>query len=117
MGAQVSQATAVRSSAHVLENVAESASNHRLRLAVPGWNGSEPGQFAMISPGAVSSVPRDDPNPESSKAKRGPRPKQTEQAKSSQSQVTLDGGGPSKYTGHPELMQGVARLAATSNQE
>ncbi len=41
MGAQVSQATAVRSSAHVLENVAESASNHRLRLAVPGWNGSE----------------------------------------------------------------------------
>jgi dihydroorotate dehydrogenase electron transfer subunit len=54
-------AGAVRAEAVVSTNRPESGPNHRLVLRVPGWPESQPGQFAMLSPGAVSGVRRDDP--------------------------------------------------------
>ena len=45
----------------VRENARESGPNHRLTLRVPGWPAAWPGQFAMLSPGSVSGVRRDDP--------------------------------------------------------
>lgn len=51
----------VRAEAVVTQNDAESGLNHRLRVRVPGWPGSRPGQFMMISPGAITDVRRDDP--------------------------------------------------------
>jgi len=39
----------------------EGGVNRRLTLAVPGWPGSAPGQFVMVSPGARGSAPRCDP--------------------------------------------------------
>ena len=44
-----------------MENRDEGGSNRRLRLDVPDWPGFEPGQFAMLSPGATSETPRTDP--------------------------------------------------------
>jgi dihydroorotate dehydrogenase electron transfer subunit len=64
-------APAIRAEGEILENrplsseAAPPASgpvpNRLLRLRVPGWPASQPGQFLMLSPGAVSSVRRDDP--------------------------------------------------------
>jgi len=50
-----------RVEARVLENRAEGGANRRLLLAVPGWQGFAPGQFAMLSPGALSAARRSDP--------------------------------------------------------
>jgi dihydroorotate dehydrogenase electron transfer subunit len=55
------RATPARSDARVVEVLDEGGANRRLRLCVPGWPGSQPGQFAMLSPGARSGVPRFDP--------------------------------------------------------
>jgi len=51
----------VRARAEVIANDAAGAGNWRLQLAVPEWPGSEPGQFVMLSPGAVGAVARHDP--------------------------------------------------------
>lgn len=39
----------------------EGGANRRLRLRVPDWPGFDPGQFVMLSPGALSDVARSDP--------------------------------------------------------
>ncbi len=54
-------ATPSRSDARVLDVLDEGGAKRRLRLAVPGWPGGSPGQFVMLSPGALSGVPRFDP--------------------------------------------------------
>jgi dihydroorotate dehydrogenase electron transfer subunit len=54
-------APGIRVWASILENRREGGVNHRLRLGVPGWPGARPGQFVMLSPGAVTDVRRDDP--------------------------------------------------------
>ncbi len=51
----------LRIDARVVENACEGGGNHRLRIGVPGWPGFEPGQFAMLSPGAIGAAPRTDP--------------------------------------------------------
>lgn len=56
---QTSQ-TPVRGFGKVLANEAD-GHGHRLTLEVPDWPGARPGQFLMIGPGAVASVPRRDP--------------------------------------------------------
>ena len=53
----------VRSRLRVLENRAEGGANWRLALDFPGFRGFGPGQFAMLSPGALSAVRRSDPVP------------------------------------------------------
>ena len=50
----------IRSRARVLAQVPE-GHGRRLRLAVPGWAGSAPGQFLMLGAGAEGSVVRRDP--------------------------------------------------------
>jgi len=52
---------AIRADAEVRANQEEGAENRRLRLGVPGWPGSAPGQFAMLSPGARGAAERYDP--------------------------------------------------------
>jgi dihydroorotate dehydrogenase electron transfer subunit len=52
---------AVRVDAEVRANVDEGGANRRLRLGVPGWPGSAPGQFAMLSPGPQGAAERFDP--------------------------------------------------------
>jgi len=54
-------APAVRAEGVVAHNQSEGAHNHRMRLRVPGWPGARPGQFVMLSPGALADVRRDDP--------------------------------------------------------
>lgn len=44
-----------------MESRAEGGVNRRLRLFVPGFAGFEPGQFAMLSPGALGAAERFDP--------------------------------------------------------
>ena len=51
----------LRVDAEVLDNSGEGGANYRLRLRVPGWPGFEPGQFVMLSPGAIGAAPRTDP--------------------------------------------------------
>jgi dihydroorotate dehydrogenase electron transfer subunit len=51
----------LRIDALVAGNACEGGVNHRLRLVVPGWPGFAPGQFAMLSPGALGAAPRSDP--------------------------------------------------------
>jgi dihydroorotate dehydrogenase electron transfer subunit len=51
----------LRADAEVLENRAEGGPNHRLRLFVPAFTAFVPGQFAMLSAGAVGAAPRFDP--------------------------------------------------------
>jgi dihydroorotate dehydrogenase electron transfer subunit len=51
----------IRADAEVLANRAEGGANWRLRLRAAGWPGAEPGQFAMLSPGARAGAPRWDP--------------------------------------------------------
>jgi dihydroorotate dehydrogenase electron transfer subunit len=51
----------IRGVGRVVSLVDEGGPNRRLVLAVPGWPGFEPGQFVMLSPGGLGSVPRLDP--------------------------------------------------------
>lgn len=51
----------LRCEAPVLDNVEQGGANRRLTLRVPEWNGFAPGQFAMLSPGALSEAHRSDP--------------------------------------------------------
>lgn len=51
----------LRADGEVRENRAEGGLHHRLRLFVPGFGGFAPGQFAMLSPGAVGAAERFDP--------------------------------------------------------
>ena len=51
----------LRVDAEITLHVRESGPNRRLRLRVPGWPGGAPGQFVMLSPGAVTDVRQDDP--------------------------------------------------------
>ncbi len=53
--------TPVRTEAEVLACRPEGGANRRLVLRVPGWPGFAPGQFAMLSPGALGGAPRSDP--------------------------------------------------------
>ncbi len=53
--------TAIRVEAEVRANLDEGGENRRLRLGVPGWPGSTPGQFAMLSPGPCGAAERFDP--------------------------------------------------------
>ena len=50
----------IRSYARVVTNVDE-GNGRKLRLAIPDWPGSLPGQFVMIGAGAEASIPRRDP--------------------------------------------------------
>jgi len=50
----------LRREARVIEVQHAGGANRRLRVEVPGWVGSEPGQFVMLSPGG-GSVQRFDP--------------------------------------------------------
>jgi dihydroorotate dehydrogenase electron transfer subunit len=51
----------IRGVAQVESLRAEGASSYRLSLRVPGWPGFEPGQFVMLSPGALGAAARSDP--------------------------------------------------------
>ena len=51
---------AVRTRARVLSNEPDGP-GWKLRLAIPDWPGSIPGQFVMIGAGAEAGVPRQDP--------------------------------------------------------
>ena len=51
----------LRTDAEVVAIRREGPSGRRLRLRVDGWPGFGPGQFVMLSPGALASVPRTDP--------------------------------------------------------
>lgn len=53
--------TPVRVEAEVVRNSPEGQSSWRLTLRVPGWPGFQPGQFAMLSPGARAGAARTDP--------------------------------------------------------
>jgi dihydroorotate dehydrogenase electron transfer subunit len=53
-------AEAIRAEAVVVENRLGSG-GHRLWLSVPDWPGAAPGQFVMLSPGALPAARRDDP--------------------------------------------------------
>jgi dihydroorotate dehydrogenase electron transfer subunit len=58
----VSAALPLRLDAPVLANEAEGGPNRRLRLEVgASWPACEPGQFVMLSPGALPAAPRFDP--------------------------------------------------------
>jgi len=58
----VTAPAAARVDARVLENASAGGASLRLRLEVgEGWPASEPGQFAMLSPGALPAAPRFDP--------------------------------------------------------
>jgi len=45
----------------VLENRCDGGMNHSLRLRAAAWPGFAPGQFVMLSPGALGAAPRTDP--------------------------------------------------------
>jgi dihydroorotate dehydrogenase electron transfer subunit len=52
----------LRADAEVLANQAEGGANRRLALRLPdAWPGFAPGQFLMLSPGALGAARRDDP--------------------------------------------------------
>ena len=51
----------VRIRAEVVENRDEGGVNRRLRLRAHDWPGSRPGQFAMLSPGALFAAGGFDP--------------------------------------------------------
>lgn len=51
----------IRVDAIVVSNRPEGGVNRRILLRAPGWPGSQAGQFAMLSPGPLSDVPRFDP--------------------------------------------------------
>lgn len=45
----------------MVANRGEGGASHRLTLRAPGWPGFVPGQFVMLSPGALGAAPRSDP--------------------------------------------------------
>jgi dihydroorotate dehydrogenase electron transfer subunit len=51
----------IRSDVEIVENRREGGANHRLVLRVPDWPGFAPGQFVMLSPGALAAATRSDP--------------------------------------------------------
>lgn len=51
----------IRGVGRVLSLADEGGVNRRLVISLPQWPGSEPGQFAMLSPGALASARRSDP--------------------------------------------------------
>ncbi len=51
----------IRGVGRVVSRLDDGGANRRLVLAVPRWPGCEPGQFVMLSPGALGSVARYDP--------------------------------------------------------
>jgi dihydroorotate dehydrogenase electron transfer subunit len=53
--------TPLRGEASVVVNRAEGGANRRLVLRLPGWPGFLPGQFVMLSPGALPARERSDP--------------------------------------------------------
>ena len=55
-----SESLPIRGQGRVLSNVVD-RNGRKLRLAVPDWPGSIPGQFVMVGTGATASVPRHDP--------------------------------------------------------
>jgi dihydroorotate dehydrogenase electron transfer subunit len=58
----VSEGRVLREDAEILANAAEGGANRRLVLRLPAaWPGFAPGQFLMLSPGALGAVRRDDP--------------------------------------------------------
>ena len=57
----VSGAAPIRGEGLVIRLDDEGGGNRRLLIRVPGWPGFEPGQFVMLSPGALASVARSDP--------------------------------------------------------
>jgi dihydroorotate dehydrogenase electron transfer subunit len=61
LGTRGATGPADRGSEHTESGDPSRGAGWLLRLAVPDWPGSEPGQFLMLSPGAVSEVRRDDP--------------------------------------------------------
>lgn len=54
-------ATPLRTVGRVVANERDGGTGLRLSLRVPGWPGSAPGQFVMLSPGPRGGVPRSDP--------------------------------------------------------
>jgi dihydroorotate dehydrogenase electron transfer subunit len=61
MSAAARRHAPIRGEGRVVSLSDEGGVNRRLVLALPRWPGSEPGQFVMLSPGALASVPRCDP--------------------------------------------------------
>ena len=57
----MADAAPLRSDAEVVSLAAEGGVNRRLVLSVEGWPGSVPGQFVMLSPGALGAAERSDP--------------------------------------------------------
>ena len=57
----MAEAPPIRTEATVVENRAEGGANRRLVLRVEGWPGFGPGQFLMVSPGALAVAHRTDP--------------------------------------------------------
>lgn len=57
----IAQPLVIRVDAEVRANADEGGPNRRLVLAVPGWPGAAPGQFAMLSPGPRGAAERLDP--------------------------------------------------------
>ncbi|MGH0032988.1 MAG: dihydroorotate dehydrogenase electron transfer subunit [Myxococcota bacterium] len=57
----MASATPLRVDAEVVSLADEGGVNHRLVLSVPGWPGSSPGQFVMLSAGVRTGVERSDP--------------------------------------------------------
>jgi len=57
----VAEPAPIRSEATVVANRAEGGANWRLVLRVEGWPGFGPGQFLMVSPGALAAAHRTDP--------------------------------------------------------
>jgi dihydroorotate dehydrogenase electron transfer subunit len=55
------RALPIRVDAEVASNRSEGGGAYRLALVVPGWPGSLPGQFVMLSPGPRGAVERSDP--------------------------------------------------------
>lgn len=55
-----SESLPIRGQGRVLSNVVD-RNGRKLRLAVPDWPGSIPGQFVMVGTGATASVHRHDP--------------------------------------------------------
>lgn len=54
-------ASPLRTDAQVVALVNEGNANHRLTLRVDAWPGFAPGQFVMLSPGALGAAERSDP--------------------------------------------------------
>ncbi|MEE8580514.1 MAG: dihydroorotate dehydrogenase electron transfer subunit [Myxococcota bacterium] len=59
--AQADRPSPLQVDAVVVENRDEAGAYRRLWLSVPGWHHFRPGQFVMLSAGALAAVPRNDP--------------------------------------------------------